>query len=246
MVMIGKDVMNLPVVMLANHPAIKLGHPQTVRAGRAAIVCPLNIAMTATRCGIGTKTICRARRYRWMCYARGNCFLVADRTGVIRDARWRDDRDRRWRQHYSRTYSYEDDIYYRECRSRPDPAGILIGGLIGGLIGHAVGDERAGATFAGIIIGGALGGALTRDMDCDDRSYAYYAYYHGLNRGYPGIYRWRNPHNNHHGDFHVRGYYYDAYGFNCANYRHVVYLDRRREANGRACRQPDGAWAFLD
>jgi Ni/Co efflux regulator RcnB/surface antigen len=186
------------------------------------------------------------RGYRWMCYEHGNCFLVADRTGVIRDARWRGDRDYRWRQRYSRTYSYEDDIYYRECRSRPDPAGILIGGLIGGLIGHAAGDERAGATFAGIIIGGALGGALTRDMDCDDRSYAYYAYYHGLNRGYPGVYRWHNPHNRHHGDFHVRNYYYDSNGFHCANYRHVVYLNRRQEAFGHACRQPDGAWSFLD
>jgi len=182
-----------------------------------------------------------------MCYQRGNCFLVADRTGVIRDARWRDDRDYRWRQRYSRMYTYDDDIYYRECRSRPDPAGILIGGLIGGLLGRAAGDDRAGATIAGIIIGGAVGAALTRDLDCDDRSYAYGAFHQGLNGGRAGIvHRWRNPHNRHHGDFHVRSYYYDSYGFHCANYRHVAYVDRRRQADGRACRQPDGAWAFLN
>jgi len=182
-----------------------------------------------------------------MCYQRGNCFLVANNTGIIRDTRWRDDREYYWQQRYSRTYTYDDDIYYRECRHRPDPAGILIGGLIGGLLGRAAGDDRAGATFAGIIIGGVLGAALTRDMDCDDRSYAYHAYYDGLNGGRPGaIYRWRNPRNNHHGDFRVRSYYYDSYGFHCASYRHVVYLDRMRRADGRACRQPDGAWAFLN
>ena len=187
------------------------------------------------------------RGYRWMCYERGNCFLVAISTGIIRQTYWRDDRDYNWRQRYSRTYTYDDDIYYRECRGRSDPAGILIGGLIGGLLGRAAGDDRAGATFAGIIIGGALGAALTRDMDCEDRSYAYHAYYDSLNGGRPGMnYRWRNPRNNHRGDFRVRSYYYDNYGFRCANYRHTVWIDRRRQADGRACRQPDGAWAFLN
>jgi len=187
------------------------------------------------------------RGYRWMCDNRGNCFLVRTTTGVIRDTRWRDDRDTYWRQSYSRTYSYNDDIYYRECRNRPDPAGILIGGLIGGLIGHAVDDRNAGATFVGIIIGGAAGAALTSNMDCNDRNYAYRAYYDGLNSGRAGIVRrWRNPSNNHRGDFLVRNYYFDPHGFQCANYRHTVYLDRRRQANGRACRQPDGAWAFLN
>jgi surface antigen len=87
---------------------------------------------------------------------------------------------------------------------------------------------------------------LTRDLDCDDRSYAYHTYYEGLNSGRPGIYHWRNPSNNHRGDFRVTSYYYDQYRFQCANYSHTVYLDRRRSASGRACRQPDGAWVFLN
>jgi surface antigen len=166
---------------------------------------------------------------------------------VIRDTRWQDDRDSYWRQSYSRTYTYNDDIYYRECRSRPDPAGILIGGLIGGLIGNATGNHSSGATIVGIIIGGAAGAALTSNMDCNDRNYAYRAYYDGLNSGRAGyVRRWRNPSNNHHGSFLVRSYYFDSHGFQCANYRHTVYLDRQRRADGRACRQPDGAWAFLN
>jgi Ni/Co efflux regulator RcnB/surface antigen len=187
-----------------------------------------------------------AKGYHWICYDRSNCFLVADRNGAISRTWWRDERNDFWRRRYARVYTYQDDLYYRECRQRPDPAGILIGGLIGGLIGHSVGEDGAGDTFAGIIIGSAIGAALTKDLDCDDRSYAYRTYYDGLNSGRPGYYRWRNPHNNHHGDFYVSGYYDDADGFRCARYTHTVFLDRRREASGRACRQPDGAWLFVN
>jgi Ni/Co efflux regulator RcnB/surface antigen len=187
------------------------------------------------------------RGHRWLCYQGGHCFLVANDTGVIRRSYWRDDREDNWRRRYSRVYTYHDDIYYRECRERSDPAGILIGGLIGGLLGRGVGDGDPGATFAGIIIGAAAGAALTRDLDCDDRSYAYRSYHSALNSGRAGIvHRWRNPRNDHRGEFRVRSYYYDAGGFRCANYTNVVYLDRRRQVNGRACRQPNGAWAFLD
>ncbi len=181
-----------------------------------------------------------------MCYERGNCFLVQMNNGYVSRTYRRDDRDNNWRRRYSRSYSYNDDLYYRECRGRSDPAGILVGGLIGGLIGRSIGDERAGPTFAGIIIGGALGAALTRDLDCDDRSYAYHSYYDAFNGGRAGrVYAWRNPQSNHRGAFVVRSYYYDNDGFRCARYRHTVWSDRRRQADGYACRQPDGAWAFL-
>jgi len=188
------------------------------------------------------------RGYHWVCQRGGHCFLVSDRTGIIRETRWRDDRVNAWRRRHSRTYSYDDDYYYRECRSRPDPAGVLIGGLIGGLLGNALsGDDRDDAVFAGVIIGAVLGATLTRDMDCEDRSYAYYTYYHGLNDGRSGVtHRWRNPRNNHRGEFRVRRYYYDGDGFYCADYTQTVWLNQRRAANGYACRQPDGAWAFLN
>ena len=186
------------------------------------------------------------RGYRWMCYDRGNCFLVQSNNGVILRSYRRDDRDNFWRRRYARTYNYNDDLYYRECRGRSDPAGILVGGLIGGLIGRSLGDERAGPTFAGIIIGGTLGAAFTRDLDCDDRSYAYHSYYDAFNGGRAGrVYAWRNPHNNYRGAFVVRSYYYDEDGFRCARYRHTIWTPRRRQMDGYACRQPDGAWLFL-
>ncbi len=161
----------------------------------------------------------------------------------------RDDPSDRWRQRYSRTYSYNDDIYYQECRNSPDPAGIIAGALIGGLLGNVVGQGggRTGATIAGVVVGGAVGAALTSNLDCEDRSYAYKTYYDGFNSGRPGSrYEWRNPRNDHRGEFRVGTYYNDPDGFRCANYSQTIYVQGRpREARGRACRQPDGTWAIV-
>jgi surface antigen len=161
-----------------------------------------------------------------------------------------DERSNRWRQRYSRTYSYADDSYYQQCRNSPDPAGVIAGGLIGGLIGNAAGSGggRAGATIAGVIIGGAIGAALTSNLDCEDRSYAYKAYYDGFNSERPGSqYQWRNPRNEHRGQLRVDGYDNDPDGFRCANFTQDVYIDgREQEARGRACRQPDGSWTTVN
>jgi surface antigen len=158
--------------------------------------------------------------------------------------------DERWRQRYSRTYSYNDDVYYRECRTGPDPAGVIAGALIGGLIGNAIGGRgnRTGPTVAGVVVGGALGAALTSNLDCEDRSYAYRTYYDGFNSGRPGArYEWRNPRNDHRGELRVDRYYNDPDGFRCANFTQTVYIDGRpREVRGRACRQPDGTWAVVN
>ena len=160
-----------------------------------------------------------------------------------------DDRSDRWRQRYSRTYSYNDDIYYRECRNSPDPAGVIAGALIGGLVGNAAGSGggRTGATIAGVVVGGAVGAALTSNLDCEDRSYAYKTYYDGFNSGRPDSrYQWRNPSNDHSGEFRVGSYYNDPDGFRCANFTQTIYVQGRpREARGRACRQPDGTWAIV-
>jgi surface antigen len=157
--------------------------------------------------------------------------------------------EQRWRQRYNRTYTYNDDVYYRECRNAPDPAGIIAGGLIGGLLGNAAAgrDARPAATIAGVIIGGAVGAALTSNLDCDDRSYAYKSYYDGVNSGRPNTaYQWRNPRNGHYGDFRVGDYYNDPAGFRCANYTQQVYINNRPQAlSGRACQQPDGTWVIV-
>jgi len=186
--------------------------------------------------------------YRWVRDDSNDFYLSLIATGVIADTVYRSDRDDRWRQRYSNYYSYNDDVYYRECRRSPDPAGILAGGLIGGLLGNSIGrgGNRTGATIAGVIVGGAVGAALTRNMDCDDRSYAYKTYYNGFNSGRPGSYQWRNPRNDNRGEFRIGGYYNDPYGFRCARFNQVTYIrGRAYRANGVACRQPDGSWTIV-
>ncbi len=158
---------------------------------------------------------------------------------------------------YSRQYSYRDDIFYNECRNTVDPAGVIAGALIGGLLGNAIGrgsgrgyrrgSGNGGATIAGVVLGGVAGAALTRNLTCDDRSYAYRSYYDGLNTRRPNSrYTWNNPRSGHRGDFYVRDYYRGPRGYECANFSQTIWIGGRpEEATGRACRQPDGTWAIV-
>lgn len=162
----------------------------------------------------------------------------------------RDDQESRWRDRYSRQYTANDDSFYRECQSKVDPAGVIIGAVLGGLLGNAAGGRRdsGGATVAGVFAGGAIGAMLSSKLDCEDRAYAYRTYNDGFNSGRTNVnYEWRNPKNNRRGEFMVRDYYDDPDGFRCADYTQKIYIDGRpQEAKGRACRQPDGAWAMMD
>ena len=159
------------------------------------------------------------------------------------------DRDERWRARYTQAYTYNDDVYYRDCRTTSDPGGVIAGALIGGLVGNAVGNGggRGGATVAGVIVGGALGAAMTRNLNCEDRSYAYKTYYDGFNSGRANsTYQWRNPNNGHYGTFRVVSYANDPDGFRCANYRQEIFIQGRPQTTtGRACQQPDGTWTIV-
>lgn len=160
-----------------------------------------------------------------------------------------DDADQRWRREYQRQYSYKDDVYYRECRNRTDPGGVIAGAIIGGILGNAIGrgGGRTGTTIAGVVLGGALGAALTRNLDCEDQSYAYNTYYDGFNGGRVGVpYQWRNPRTGHYGELRIDDYYNDRAGFRCANFTQRIWINNRPQAaNGRACQQPDGTWAVV-
>lgn len=162
----------------------------------------------------------------------------------------REDQEARWRQRYSRAYTVNDDAYYGECQNKPDPAGVMIGALLGGLLGNAAGGRQnaTATTFAGVIAGGAIGAVISSSLDCEDRSYAYRTYSDGFNAGRPdATYAWNNPRDNRRGELHVNDYYDDPDGFRCARYTQRIYIDGRpQEAAGRACRQPDGAWAMID
>jgi Ni/Co efflux regulator RcnB/surface antigen len=187
--------------------------------------------------------------YHWVRNDNNDFFLAAIATGIIAETLYRDELDQRWRQSYSQTYTYNDDSYYQQCRNSPDPAGVIVGALIGGLLGNAAGSHggQTGATIAGVVVGGAVGAALTGNLECADRGYAYKSYYDGFNAGRPNAtYQWRNPGNDHRGEFKVGTYYNDPNGFRCANFTQVIYVQGRpQQARGRACRQPDGNWAVV-
>ncbi|MCZ6771610.1 MAG: RcnB family protein [Proteobacteria bacterium] len=155
----------------------------------------------------------------------------------------------RWRSRYGATQTYDDDPFYQQCRYTYDPTGIAGGALIGGVLGNTIasGRGRTGATLAGIVIGGAVGAALTRDLTCEDRSYAYRAYSDGLNSGSPNSeYQWRNPETGNHGTFQVGDYNNDPDGFRCTTYTQQIFVDGRPQtASGRACQQPDGTWTIV-
>jgi len=165
------------------------------------------------------------------------------------DPRMERDAGQRWQQQYQRQYTYQDDSYYRECRTKVDPGGVIAGALIGGLLGNALGKGggRGVATIAGVVVGGALGAALTKNMDCEDRSYAYNTYYDGFNAGRTGVpYQWRNPKSGNYGEFRVNDYYNDRVGFRCANFTQQIFIKGRSQAaTGRACQQPDGTWTIV-
>jgi surface antigen len=161
---------------------------------------------------------------------------------------------------YDRSYSYRDDVFYNQCRNTVDPAGVIAGALIGGLLGNAIGrsnnrgyrgyygrNNATGATIAGVVLGGAAGALLTRNLTCEDQSYAYRSYYGGLNARRPySHYPWQNPRTGNRGDFYVEDYYRGPRGGECANFSQTIWINGRpEEARGVACRQPDGTWAIV-
>jgi surface antigen len=159
----------------------------------------------------------------------------------------RGDPSARWQRRYVQHFTLNDDIYYQTCRNTPDPAGVMAGALIGGLPGNASSRGNDGATVAGVIVSGALGAAMTRNLNCEDESYAYKAYYDGFNSGRANSsYPWRNPRSGHYGSLRVVSYAKDPDGFRCADYSQEIFIKERLLAtNGRACQQPDGTWAIV-
>ena len=187
------------------------------------------------------------RGYHWLRDDHNDFFLAAISSGLISSAIYEGSRQRMWDQRYHRTYTYQDDVNYRQCHTVLNPTGVIVGAMIGGLLGQAAGDGRASTTIAGVVVGGALGATLTHNFNCQDRSYAYRTYYTGFNAGRPNrSYAWRNPQDDHRGTLRVGRFYNDPDGFRCVTFRQTAYIGRRQQvAYGNACRQPDGTWAVL-
>jgi surface antigen len=151
---------------------------------------------------------------------------------------------------YSRSdYRGGGGYYYNadadpECRRVGNPGGTIAGAVAGGVIGGVASHGNGVAIAGGAVLGGLVGNALTSDVECVDRRYAYDSYYRGLNGDIGVRVDWRNDA---YGDY---GYFvpvreYHRTGYRCRDYRTVTYR-RGREIvrEGTACRRGDGQWYF--
>lgn len=145
---------------------------------------------------------------------------------------------------YQRSGYYYDADRDPDCRRTSNAGGTIAGALGGGLIGGVASRGNGLAIAGGAILGGLVGNALTSDVDCNDRSYAYDSYYRGLNGDVGVRVDWSNDS---YGD---RGYFvpvreYSRGGYTCRDYRTVTYRHGREVSReGRACRRNDGQWYF--
>jgi len=165
----------------------------------------------------------------------------------------RDRNDVRRAEAYRHDYRADQDPYYRGCRQQRagnTAGGLIIGAIAGGLLGNTItrGRSRGAGTALGAIAGGAIGASIGGNLSCEDRGYAYNAYYSGFEAGRPHHrYDWRNPRSGDYGYLEVGNYYRDRDGYRCATYTQRIYVHGRPElAHGHACRQRDGYWAFVD
>ena len=134
---------------------------------------------------------------------------------------------------------------YDDCHDRNATAGTILGAVAGGIIGNQFGSGggKAAATVGGVVLGGMAGNAISRDMDCDDRPYAFSAYHEGFRGPMHRSYYW------HHGYDHgymvpVREYYRRdevCRDFRVTTFHHGESYTRY----GTACRERDGDWHMM-
>ena len=127
------------------------------------------------------------------------------------------------------------------CNVTKQRTGQVVGAVAGGALGARFGQGtgKTAATIAGTMVGAYLGGYVGRQMDENDRRYAYRALEY--NRSYETT-SWSNPDTGY--DYAVTPTRtYKTAGGPCREYTTAAYIDGRRETvHGTACRESDGRW----
>ena len=156
-----------------------------------------------------------------------------------------------WSRAYGRVFTVNDDIFYRECRNQPvNPGSAIAGAVIGGILqGQGAAPQAAPIAAADprMIVTGPTGTQLLRNMNCEDRGYAYRAFvdsFAALRVNTP--IEWRNIRTNRRGIFLIERQYMDQDGFRCSDFSHTTFVAGRAEVTrGRACQQPDLLWVVV-
>jgi surface antigen len=121
--------------------------------------------------------------------------------------------------------------------------GAIIGGVTGGIIGNAIGDGDAGATILGAALGAVIGGNVGRDLDEEDRRYAYSAADRSFRSGRTAA--WENPRSGHRGQFKMRRSY-ERNSRLCREFDHTIWVDGEPElVEGTACQGSNGRWRVV-
>jgi surface antigen len=124
-------------------------------------------------------------------------------------------------------------------------AGAALGGLAGNQFGK--GSGRAWATGAGVLLGGLLGSEVGKSMDKTDRLYMEQQTNRALETAPINQQStWRNPDTGNNGYITPRRTYQNPDGRYCREFSQTINIGQRREeATGTACRNPDGTWQIV-
>ncbi len=127
--------------------------------------------------------------------------------------------------------------------------GTLIGGGLGALVGSQIGGGKGqlAAVALGTLGGAFLGSEIGNSLDRADRLHAERNSRNALEHSRTGTTSsWRNPDSGYSGTFTPTRTFRSASGQDCREFQTTVTVGGREEdATGRACRQPDGTWRFV-
>lgn len=132
-------------------------------------------------------------------------------------------------------------------------AGTYIGAATGALVGSQFGkgSGRLVGVALGTFLGGMLGSEIGSRMDAKDKELAAQAASNSLESAPDNrVTTWRNPNNNHSGNFVVtKTEEYNNQNKVCRDYVHTVTIDGKQEqVAGRACRDvrdPKAQWSIV-
>ncbi len=127
--------------------------------------------------------------------------------------------------------------------------GTLIGGGLGGLVGSQIGGGKGqlAAVALGTLGGAFLGNEIGNSLDRADRLHAKRNSRNALEYSLTGrTIFWRNTVSVYSGTFMPTRTFRSASGQDCREFQTTVTVGGREEdAMGRACRQSDGTWRFV-
>ncbi|HEY1708306.1 MAG TPA: hypothetical protein VGG10_08560 [Rhizomicrobium sp.] len=120
--------------------------------------------------------------------------------------------------------------------------GTVLGAIAGGVIGGAVSHGNGGAVVGGAVLGGLAGNAISRDMDCEDRPYAWRTYHDAFEGPIGRRYEWERGPN--HGFIVTSREFYQGRHV-CRDFHEVTWRRGEKfERDGTACRR-HGDWEIM-